>query len=70
MSAMLEDCSLLARTRHLLRHTQLTYMQVYDVTGLAPNWLSLVANNKIANPSVNSIQKLYEFLTDSELQVH
>lgn len=63
------ESSLLAQTRQLLRDTPHTYMQIYDATGLSPNWLSLVATNKIANPSVNSVQKLYEFLTARPLRL-
>jgi hypothetical protein len=69
MSAVIEDCSLLARTRHLLRTTDKTYLQIYEATELSPNWLSLVASNRIASPNVNSVQKLYEFLAGRQLQV-
>lgn len=69
MSAVIEDCSLLARTRHLLRTTPYTYLQIYEATELSPNWLSLVATNRIASPNVNSVQKLYEFLAGRQLQV-
>lgn len=70
MNATPADCSLLARTRQLLRNTTKTYMEIYDATGLTPNWLSLVATNRIACPNVNSVVKLYEFLAGQPLQVH
>lgn len=69
MSAVIEDCSLLARTRHLLRTTEYTYLQIYEATDLSPNWLSLIATNRITSPNVNSVQKLYEFLAGRQLQV-
>lgn len=69
MSAVITDCSLLARTRHLLRTSTYTYLQIYEATDLSPNWLSLIATNRIAAPNVNSVQKLYEFLSGSQLQV-
>ena len=69
MSAVIEDCSLLARTRHLLRTTPQTYLQIYEATDLSPNWLSLIDTNRIASPSVNSVQKLYEYLSGRQLKV-
>lgn len=69
MPAVNDDCSLLAHTRQLLRSSPRTYLEIYLATGLSPNWLSLVANDKITDPSVNSVQKLYEFLSACPLQV-
>lgn len=64
-----DEGSLLARTKHELVHSASSYLQIYKDTGLTPNWLSLLAQGKIAEPSVNKIQKLYEYLTGRPLEV-
>jgi hypothetical protein len=63
----MDDCSLLMRTRALLRTTDKPYLQIYVDTGLSPNWLSLFATGKIRSPGVNNVQKLYEYLAGKVL---
>jgi hypothetical protein len=64
---MPNDGKLLSKTRELLANTSETYLDIYSATGLTPTWLSLVANDKLKDPSVNKIQKLYEHLSGKEL---
>lgn len=61
--------ALLTYTRNRLIACEQSYLQIYRETGLTPNWLSLLAQGKIAEPSVNKIQKLYEYLTGRPLEV-
>lgn len=59
--------SLLAHTRELLRKTQRPYLDIYSDTGLSPNWLSQMLHGRIKEPSVNKVQKLYEYLSGKSL---
>lgn len=59
--------SLLARTRKLLQETHLSHLDIYKATGLSPFWLSGISTGKVNDPSVNRIQKLYEFLSGTNL---
>lgn len=61
--------TLLAKTRKRLIESNKSYLQIYKDTGLTPNWLSLLAQGRIAEPSVNKIQKLNEYLTGRPLEV-
>lgn len=69
MSTEEKECSLLTRTRDMLATNEASYLKVYMETGLSPNWLSQFANRKIKEPSVNKVQRLYEYLIGRELQV-
>jgi len=62
--------SLLERTIQLLqdRPRNMTYADIEDATGLKAPWLSMIHRNLIPEPSVNAIQRLYEFLSDSPLK--
>lgn len=64
---MPNDGKLLASARELLRSTLESYLDIYTATGLSPTWLSLLANNKLKDPSVNKIEKLYEHLSGKAL---
>lgn len=61
--------TLLQRTRALLQRTEQTYLDIYNATGLNPNWLSALNTGNIADPSVNKVQKLYEHLTAKVLSL-
>lgn len=61
--------TLLARTRELLQRSEESYLSIYDATGLNPNWLSLLCAGRIPDPSVNKVQKLYEHLNQSALDL-
>lgn len=64
-----KECTLLIKTRALLGATDLSYLDIYHATGLQPNWLSLLATARMRNPSVNRVQKLYEFLAQRRLAI-
>jgi len=67
MSATPQEGTLLARTREHLLNSELSYLTIYKATGLTPNWLSLLAQGKLPNPSVNKVQQLFEHLTGTKL---
>lgn len=69
MSNEPEEGTLLAKTRDRLVRSDKSYLQIFRDTGLTPNWLSMLAQGKIAEPSVNKIQKLNEYLTGRPLEV-
>lgn len=65
-----EECNmgtLLQRTRELIKQSDQSYSQMFAGSGLEPNWISGVATGRIKDPSVNRIQKLYEYLAGSKL---
>lgn len=64
-----DDQSLLTRTRELLKSYPGTYFSIYDGTGIQPTWLSALATGRIKNPSVNKVQRLYEFLRGQPLSL-
>lgn len=64
-----ETGTLLIRTKELLATSGKTYLDIHSETGLTPHWLSFLANGKIANPSVNKVQRLYECLRGTKLAV-
>lgn len=61
--------SLLKKTKELLGEHEGTYFDIYDGTGIQPTWLSALATGKMKNPSVNKVQRLYEFLRGQPLTV-
>lgn len=64
-----KEGTLLARTRSLLQSTKESYLAIYDATGLNPNWLSLLSTGRMKDPSVNKVQRLYEYLSKKALTV-
>ena len=64
-----EEGTLLKRVRELLQDTSMTNLELYSATGLQPGWIDTVRRGTIKNPSVNRVQKLYEFLADQKLAV-
>ncbi len=64
--------SLRDRTLELLlnRNVQLTFKKIEEDTKLDEGWLSMFSRNKIPDPSVNSIQTLYEYLANTELKLN
>lgn len=63
------ECSLLKRTRALIAESGKTHMQICIATGLQVNWISGISSGRIRDPSVNRIQKLYEYLTGNKLAI-
>lgn len=63
--------NLCEHTKELLinrpRPTTLTIIS--DATGISVSWLNQFAAGKIENPSVNTIQALFEFLTGKALKL-
>ena len=59
--------TLLVHTRRALQTSEQTYLEIYNATGLDPNWLSGLVRGKTKNPSVNKVQTLYEHLTGKKL---
>lgn len=57
--------SLMARTLQLLQLRQLT--DVSRDTGISLYWLLKFRSGLIKNPSVNTVQRLYEHLTNTKL---
>lgn len=63
------DCSLLTKARDMLRTTERSYLDIYTDTGLSPNWLSRLATKRMKDPSVNKVQRLYEYLQGKQLSI-
>ena len=61
--------TLLEKTRELLKTSGCTYLKIYSETGLEPTWISGVCTGRIKDPSVNRVQKLYEYLAGSKLAI-
>lgn len=61
--------SLHARTLALLKKSPHTLPTIYKETGLPYYWLKKFAGSKIADPSVNRVQRLYEYLSGTKLNV-
>lgn len=59
--------TLVTNTRRLLQGTDASYLDIYNATKLSPSWLSLFAQGKVRDPSVNKVQKLYEHLSGRPL---
>ena len=51
------------------RSVRLTLRKISEDTGLSESWLEGFHEGRIQNPSVNRVQKLYEYLTNSTLKV-
>lgn len=64
-----EALSLLVRTRELIRASDTPLLTIYKESGISFYWLKKFRDNEIKDPSVNRVQKLYEYLTGKELEV-
>lgn len=60
---------LMRRTLELLRDRQVTRRAIYDATGIKLDWLQKFEQRQIDNPSVNTVERLYEFLSGKELEL-
>jgi hypothetical protein len=56
-------------TRKLLIEFDATTFDVAAATGLTYSWLVSFASDRMRNPSVNKVQKLYEYLTGKQLKL-
>ena len=63
--------TLYEKTRELLRSrpATMTFASIEDATGIKESWLRLFTRGKIENPSVNTVQALYEHLSGTKLRV-
>lgn len=61
--------SLQLKTYELLRLDKRTLLEVHKESGLPFYWLRKFHACKIAEPSVNKVQALYEFLTNKPLEL-
>lgn len=65
-----EECSLLLKTKQLLKEDSRTLLDLANESGLPFYWLQrLNSQSTFKNPSVNRIQHLYEFLSKTNLSV-
>jgi len=64
-----DDRSLLKRTKQLLISRPEPLTQIAKDSNLPIHWLRKFKYGNIKDPSVNSVQLLYEFLTNSQLRV-
>lgn len=64
-----ESGSLLLKTQRLLFDTELTHAEIFLATNIPIHWLTNFARGKTLDPSVNRVQKLYEYLTGKPLKV-
>lgn len=58
-----------SKTLELLKAYPLTLPAVYKDTGIPYYWLKKFKADEIADPSVNRVEKLYEYLTRSSIEV-
>ncbi len=67
----MEEPRLYTRTVFLLqtRPAQLTLYAISQKTGLPLGWLNMLSQGRILNPSVNKIERLYNFLNSKDLEV-
>lgn len=61
--------SLLRKVRELLEQTTTPALEIYRATGVAPNQQWAIKRGGTKNPSVNTIETLYTFLTGRELEL-
>lgn len=61
--------TLAEKTRELCVHRRrtITMEMIANHLGCTPNWVSLFATGRIANPSADKIQMLYEYLAEKQL---
>lgn len=50
------------------RSVKLPFKKISEDTGIGKRWLEMFAKNEIPNPSVNTIQTLYEYLSKKQLK--
>lgn len=51
------------------RSRSVVLKQISRDTGLTHSWLTLLCSGALENPSVNKIQTLYEYLSNSKLEL-
>lgn len=66
---MNQHCTLYVKTLALLHACKKPLPLIYKETDLPFYWLRKLYDGKIENPSVNRIQRLYEYLTGKPLEL-
>ena len=61
--------SLHSKTLDLLKLSGVPLPEIYKRTGLPYYWLKKFSSGEIRDPSVNRVQRLYEFLAGRDLEV-
>lgn len=61
--------TLYTRTRDLLGASPETILEVHKNSGVPFHWLARFKCGQIRNPSVNTVQRLYEYLTGKPLKL-
>lgn len=61
--------SLYSRTLDLLKQSGVPLPEIYKETHLPYYWLKKFSSGEIRDPSVNRVQRLYEFLAGRKLEV-
>ena len=69
MAATLVKGSLHSRTLDLLKQSGVPLPEIYKETHLPYYWLKKFSSGEIRDPSVNRVQRLYEFLAGRKLEV-
>lgn len=64
-----KEGALLRRVRELLSKTDVPALEIYKATGIAPNQQWALKSGATKDPSVNSIETLYVFLTGKPLEL-
>lgn len=67
--AVFEEQSLMSQTWRLLKYRGQTLAEIQAGTGIPHYWLRKFLGREIKDPSVNRVQKLYEYLTGKALKV-
>lgn len=61
--------TLVEKASELLEATDLTNDAIFFATGIPTGWIAKFRQGNTADPSVNRVQCLYEFLSDKILEV-
>ena len=69
MAATPDKGSLHRKTLDLLKQSEIPLPEIYKKTNLPYYWLKKFSSGEIKNPSVNRVQRLYEFLAGRKLEV-
>lgn len=69
MTRITQPATLLTRTRALLSNDERGLLTIHKESGLPFYWLKKFSAGEIKDPSVNKVQRLYEFLSRHKLAV-
>lgn len=63
----MSSASLMEITRQMLKDSKKSLPEIYKESGIPFYWLRKFASGEIKNPSVNRVQRLYEYLSGTSL---